>query len=516
MALEYRAEGDAAVERLPDTATRRAHVDQAGVLAAAVDGRDAPRHGRRTDAPRPQPVEGEGLRGAGRERQGKNHGREQKAFFQRHVFPRDLLLLFRDLGCFLLHGHGEQGVIDGRVDLDLLQGHLHLGLAVHPVLDGEGHHVAVDRLVVAVKDLDQRLGLSHLQGQRALQVDAALGVQEIVDLLAVGLGQLQLEHRRSLHLLLAQQLQLVALLPVDDQRILEVGLFAEHLALFLGHLLRLLGEEGHDPPGLGAIVGLDDRLVLERGLDAHFIGVLLHQHHGHLQALGRDGQLARHFPRLQGLELLQAAVSLVVHGQDLVQGLGAQPSSQNQDRQNRQGDLLHRTPPNGNIDCRRQDCSTNHALFIRIRCPGSLPPEAGPLQTFFDSITIWNCHLQADERRSQMKDDKDALLAAAREARERAHAPYSNFRVGAAVRGVSGRIYSGCNVENASFGLTCCAERNAVFAMVAAGEREVRELLVIGDSEEFLPPCGACRQVLAEFAAPEAKVHMCDRRGQCR
>jgi cytidine deaminase len=115
-----------------------------------------------------------------------------------------------------------------------------------------------------------------------------------------------------------------------------------------------------------------------------------------------------------------------------------------------------------------------------------------------------------------MADKKDELLAAARQARDRAYAPYSNFRVGAAVLASDDRIYSGCNVENASLGLTCCAERNAIFAMVASGEKEIREILVIGDREEFLPPCGACRQVIAEFAPPEAVVHMCARSGASR
>jgi len=115
-----------------------------------------------------------------------------------------------------------------------------------------------------------------------------------------------------------------------------------------------------------------------------------------------------------------------------------------------------------------------------------------------------------------MADKKDELLLAAKEARANAYAPYSNFRVGAAVLGAGGRIYSGCNVENASFGLTCCAERNAISAMVAAGETEIRKILVIGESEEFLPPCGACCQVIAEFAAPSTVVHMCAHEGQCR
>jgi cytidine deaminase len=115
-----------------------------------------------------------------------------------------------------------------------------------------------------------------------------------------------------------------------------------------------------------------------------------------------------------------------------------------------------------------------------------------------------------------MADHKEELLAAARRAREKAYAPHSNFRVGAAVLGSDGRIYAGCNVENSSFGVTCCAERNAVFVMVAAGEREIREILVIGDTEEFLPPCGACRQVIAEFTSPQVVVHMCDRAGTSR
>ncbi len=115
-----------------------------------------------------------------------------------------------------------------------------------------------------------------------------------------------------------------------------------------------------------------------------------------------------------------------------------------------------------------------------------------------------------------MADRKKELLQAARKARKKAYAPYSNFRVGAAVLAGNGKIYSGCNVENASFGLTSCAERNAIFAMIAASEREIREVLIIGESEEFLPPCGACRQVIAEFANPAAKVHMCSEKGTCR
>ena len=115
-----------------------------------------------------------------------------------------------------------------------------------------------------------------------------------------------------------------------------------------------------------------------------------------------------------------------------------------------------------------------------------------------------------------MASKKQALLKAARQARKKAYAPYSNFRVGAAVLGGNGKIYSGCNVENASYGLTSCAERNAIFSMIAAGEKKIHEVLVIGPGAKFIPPCGACRQVIAEFAAPDVVVHMCNSTGKCR
>ena len=94
----------------------------------------------------------------------------------------------------------------------------------------------------------------------------------------------------------------------------------------------------------------------------------------------------------------------------------------------------------------------------------------------------------------------DRLIQAALDARKQAHAPYSRFLVGAAVEDSHGRIHTGCNVENASYGLTNCAERTAVFKAVSEGSREFLRIAVAADTEPLTPPCGACRQVLAEFS----------------
>ncbi len=93
----------------------------------------------------------------------------------------------------------------------------------------------------------------------------------------------------------------------------------------------------------------------------------------------------------------------------------------------------------------------------------------------------------------------DSLITAARQARENAYAPFSNFRVGAAVRANSGRVFTGCNVENATLGLTCCAERVAIFKAVSEGERGFDAIAVVTDVPGLTPPCGACRQIIWEF-----------------
>ena len=95
----------------------------------------------------------------------------------------------------------------------------------------------------------------------------------------------------------------------------------------------------------------------------------------------------------------------------------------------------------------------------------------------------------------------------ARRARERAYAPYSNFTVGAAALCADGRVFEGCNIENAAYGPTVCAERVAMFCAVAAGCREIRAIAIVGPGEEPLTPCGTCRQVMWELA-PEASVIM--------
>ena len=107
----------------------------------------------------------------------------------------------------------------------------------------------------------------------------------------------------------------------------------------------------------------------------------------------------------------------------------------------------------------------------------------------------------------------EKMFRAAKRARAKAYAPYSNFAVGACLCGQSGKLYAGCNVENAAYPQGQCAEATAIGVMVAAGERAIAEILIVGDGPELISPCGGCRQRLNEFAGPDTPVHLCGPEG---
>jgi cytidine deaminase len=107
----------------------------------------------------------------------------------------------------------------------------------------------------------------------------------------------------------------------------------------------------------------------------------------------------------------------------------------------------------------------------------------------------------------------ETLFNAAAAAQTRAYAPYSGFKVGVALMDEQGRVHAGCNVENAAYPVGSCAEAGAISAMVAAGGTRIVALLVLGEGRELVTPCGACRQRIREFAAPETPVHCADRGG---
>ncbi len=111
------------------------------------------------------------------------------------------------------------------------------------------------------------------------------------------------------------------------------------------------------------------------------------------------------------------------------------------------------------------------------------------------------------------KEALEPMLDLARQALANAHAPYSRFRVGACVRSNTGRFFAGCNVENASYPVTQCAEATAIGAMIAAGERQIAEVVIVTEGAEPCPPCGRCRQQLAEFATAATRVHLCGPEG---
>lgn len=107
--------------------------------------------------------------------------------------------------------------------------------------------------------------------------------------------------------------------------------------------------------------------------------------------------------------------------------------------------------------------------------------------------------------------EKDSMHQLACETLKFSYAPYSTFQVAACIRSVSGKLYSGCNIENASYSLTLCAEAAAIAQMVSQGERKIADILIISSSEDLCPPCGACRQRIAEFANPNTQIHLANK-----
>ena len=110
--------------------------------------------------------------------------------------------------------------------------------------------------------------------------------------------------------------------------------------------------------------------------------------------------------------------------------------------------------------------------------------------------------------------NREDLIKAAMEAKEHAYVPYSNFRVGAALLTKEGKIYQGCNIENAGYTPTNCAERTAFFKAVYEGERNFEAIAVNGDADDYLYPCGVCRQLMAEFCTPDFKVFVSKKNGE--
>ncbi|PLR98136.1 cytidine deaminase [Bacillus sp. T33-2] len=112
--------------------------------------------------------------------------------------------------------------------------------------------------------------------------------------------------------------------------------------------------------------------------------------------------------------------------------------------------------------------------------------------------------------------DVKMLVEKASEAQRKAYVPYSNFQVGAALITKSGEIFLGCNIENASFGLTNCAERTAIFKAVSEGQKEVQAIAVVADTDGPVSPCGACRQVMAEFCDENTKIILANLKGDIK
>ncbi|MDF2866594.1 MAG: cytidine deaminase [Gammaproteobacteria bacterium] len=105
------------------------------------------------------------------------------------------------------------------------------------------------------------------------------------------------------------------------------------------------------------------------------------------------------------------------------------------------------------------------------------------------------------------------MIHEAQKALKKSYSPYSNFPVGACIRSVDDQLFAACNIENASYSLAICAEAAAIACMIVAGQHRIKEVVVIGTGTELCSPCGACRQRLREFAAPDVLVHICDLNG---
>jgi homotetrameric cytidine deaminase len=145
----------------------------------------------------------------------------------------------------------------------------------------------------------------------------------------------------------------------------------------------------------------------------------------------------------------------------------------------------------------------------------AVAPEGSDLSAERDKVERLRGELGVDERNlvatgysDLLLDGPERLLEAAQAAMRNAHAPYSEFLVGAALRAPAGGLYSGANVENAAYPQGQCAEASAIGALVAAGERRITEVAVVAEKEDFCPPCGGCRQRLSEFAGPDTPVHL--------
>ena len=131
------------------------------------------------------------------------------------------------------------------------------------------------------------------------------------------------------------------------------------------------------------------------------------------------------------------------------------------------------------------------------------------------NITI-SADLEVYDTEAELPQDVQDLMKQAIEAREKSYSPYSKFKVGAAILTEDGTIYEGCNIENASYGLSMCAERTAIFKAVSEGSDSIETVVVVGDTEGPISPCGACRQVIAEFAGKDFTLILANLNGDTK